>query len=148
MKTYKTNINLYTLRKIQTEFPKVKVDSSATAAKFIKQFYSDDIEVFESFFVLLLNSANITTGYAKISQGGLAGTVVDTRLIAKYAVDALAPSVILAHNHPSGNTRPSHADREITKKIIAGLGLLDIKVLDHLILTEESFLSFADEGLL
>jgi len=148
MKTYKTNINLYTLRKIQTEFPKVKVDSSATAAKFIKQFYSDDIEIFESFFVLLLNSANITTGYAKISQGGIAGTVVDTRLIAKYAVDALAPSVIIAHNHPSGNTRPSHADREITKKIIAGLGLLDIKVLDHLILTEESFLSFADEGLL
>jgi DNA repair protein RadC len=148
MKTYKTNISLYTLRKIQTEFPKVKVDSSATAAKFIKQFYSDDIEIFESFFVLLLNSANITTGYAKISQGGIAGTVVDTRLIAKYAVDALAPSVIIAHNHPSGNTRPSHADREITKKIIAGLGLLDIKVLDHLILTEESFLSFADEGLL
>ena len=148
MKTYKTNINLYTLRKIQTEFPKVKVDSSATAAKFIKQFYSDDIEIFESFFVLLLNSANITTGYAKISQGGIAGTVVDTRLIAKYAVDALAPSVILAHNHPSGNTKASHADREITKKIIAGLGLLDIKVLDHLILTEESFLSFADEGLL
>ena len=148
MKTYKTNINLYTLRKIQTEFPKVKVDSSATAAKFIKQFYSDDIEIFESFFVLLLNSANITTGYAKISQGGIAGTMVDTRLIAKYAVDALAPSVILAHNHPSGNTKASHADREITKKIIAGLGLLDIKVLDHLILTEESFLSFADEGLL
>jgi len=148
MKTYKTNINLYTLRKIQTEFPKVKVDSSATAAKFIKQFYSDDIEIFESFFVLLLNSANTTIGYAKISQGGIAGTVVDTRLIAKYAVDALAPSVILAHNHPSGNTKASHADREITKKIIAGLGLLDIKVLDHLILTEESFLSFADEGLL
>ena len=148
MKTYKTNINLYTLRKIQTEFPKVKVDSSATAAKFIKQFYSDDLEIFESFFVLLLNSANITTGYAKISQGGIAGTVVDTRLIAKYAVDALSPSVILAHNHPSGNTKASHADREITKKIIAGLGLLDIKVLDHLILTEESFLSFADEGLL
>jgi DNA repair protein RadC len=148
MKTYKTNINLYTLRKIQTEFPKVKVDSSATAAKFIKQFYSDDLEIFESFFVLLLNSANITTGYAKISQGGIAGTMVDTRLIAKYAVDALAPSVILAHNHPSGNTKASHADREITKKIIAGLGLLDIKVLDHLILTEESFLSFADEGLL
>ena len=100
-------IPLFELRKIQTNFPKEKITSSEKAYNFIKQFYSDDIEIFESSFILLLNNANQTVGYAKISQGGITGTVVDVRLIAKYAVESLCTGVILAHNHPSGKLNPS-----------------------------------------
>ncbi len=139
-------IQLYELKKIQSEFPKTKIRSSADAAEFIRQFYSDDIDIFESSFILLLNRANDTIGYAKISQGGITGTVVDPRLVAKYAVESLATAVILAHNHPSGNTEPSTADKEITHKIKNGLKLLDIDLLDHLILTNESYYSLADNG--
>jgi DNA repair protein RadC len=136
------NIKLFELKKIQTEFPSVKITSPDEAADFIRQFYFDDIEIFESFFILLLNQANKTIGYAKISQGGIAGTVVDIRIIAKYAIESLASSVILAHNHPSGNLKPSQSDLDITQKIKAGLKILDIKVFDHLILTADSFYSF------
>jgi DNA repair protein RadC len=136
------NIKLFELKKIQTEFPSVKITSPDEAADFIRKFYFDDIEIFESFFILLLNQANKTIGYAKISQGGIAGTVVDVRIIAKYAIESLAVSVILAHNHPSGNLKPSQSDIEITQKIKAGLKILDIKVFDHLILTADSFYSF------
>ena len=139
-------IKLFELKKIQTEFPAIKISCSNEAANFIRRFYFDDIEIFESFFILLLNQANKTIGYAKISQGGIAGTVVDVRIIAKYAVESLAVSVILAHNHPSGNLKPSEADLTITKKIKEGLKILDIKVFDHIILSADSYYSFEDEG--
>lgn len=150
MKTYKTKLPLYELKKLQTEFPKAKITSSGASEEFIRQFYGDDIEIFESFFLLLLNNSNNTIGYAKISQGGITGTVVDVRIIAKYAVDSLATSVILAHNHPSGKTEPSRADRNITNKIKKGLEILDIRVLDHLVLSPEKgmYYSFADKGIL
>jgi DNA repair protein RadC len=96
----------------------------------------------------MVDQSNHTIGYAKISQGGVAGTVVDPIIVAKYAIDSLSKGVILAHNHPSGNLTPSEADRTITNKIKAGLNLFDITVLDHIILTEDSFTSFADEGFL
>ena len=139
-------IKLFELKKIHTEFPAIKISSSNEAANFIRRFYFDDIEIFESFFILLLNQANKTIGYAKISQGGIAGTVVDVRIIAKYAVESLAVSVILAHNHPSGNLKPSEADLIITKKIKEGLKILDIKVFDHIILSADNYYSFEDEG--
>lgn len=137
---------LYELKKIQTNFPKEKITSSEKAYNFIKQFYNDDIEIFESSFILLLNNANQTIGYAKISQGGITGTVVDVRLIAKYAVESLCTGVILAHNHPSGKLNPSQADINITEKTKKALALLDIILLDHLILTSESFYSLSDNG--
>ena len=136
----------YDLRKSETGFARVAIRSSKDAADFIRQFYSDDIGIFESFFLLLLDQSNTTTGYAKISQGGIAGTVVDPRIVAKYAIESLSPSVVLCHNHPSGNLKPSDADIAITNKIKAGLQLFDITVLDHIILTEDSYTSFADEG--
>lgn len=148
MKQYKSTISNFSLKKNKTEFKKAKLRSSQDAAEYIKLFYFDDIEVFESFFLLMLNNSNNTIGYAKISQGGITGTVVDVRILAKYAVDSLATSVILAHNHPSGNLRPSQADRDITNKIKNGLALLDITVLDHVILTVNGHFSFADEGIL
>lgn len=138
-------INLYELKKLQTEFPKVKITNSFNSYEFIKQFYGDDIEIFESFFLLLLNNSNITIGYAKISQGGITGTVVDPRIVAKYAVESLATGVILCHNHPSGNLKPSTQDIQITEKVKNGLSFFDIKVIDHLIITNGSYLSMADE---
>lgn len=138
----------YELRKLQTDFPAVTIKSSEDTCNFIKQFYGDDMDIFESSFVLLLNRANTTIGYAKISQGGLTGTVMDPRLIAKYAVESLAVSIILAHNHPSGNLNPSQQDIDITKKIKEGLKMLDINVFDHIILSSTGYYSLSENGLM
>lgn len=148
MNTYKSNLEKISLVKEKTDFKRVKVTSSKDAKDVIKQFYFDDIEIFESMFILLLNRSNNTIGYAKISQGGTAGTVVDIKIVAKYALESLASSVILAHNHPSGRLEASNADKKITEKIKKGLEIFDIRLLDHLILTKESYFSFADEGIL
>ena len=137
----------FTLKKIQSDFPQQKIHTPQDAANFIRQFYSDDIEIYESFFLLMLNRNNSTTGFAKISQGGTTGTVVDVKIIAKYAVDNLASGVILAHNHPSGNLNPSNQDIQITKKIKEGLKLLDIELCDHIILTATNHTSLQAEGL-
>ena len=148
MNTFKTLLPQFEIRSVQSDFPKVKIRSSSDAADYIRQFYTGDIDIFESCFILLLNSANNTIGYAKLSQGGISGTVVDPRLVAHYAVKSLSTRVIIAHNHPSGNTMPSDADLALTKKVHAGLELLDIALLDHIILTTEGYHSIADnEGL-
>lgn len=143
--------DVYGLTKNKTDFPRVHINSSKTGSDFIRQFYSDDIGIYESFFILLLDRGNTTIGYAKISQGGIAGTVVDPKIVAKYMVGSLAPGVILAHNHPSGRLKPSEADRTVTKTIKAIGALLDCTVLDHVILVEsvngntDYYYSFADE---
>ena len=136
----------FDLKATDSEFTKVKITSSESAEKFIRQFYGDDLEIFESFFILLLNRANATIGYAKISQGGIVGTVVDKKILLKYVVESLASGIILAHNHPSGNTNPSQADLNITKDLQQLCRLVDSEILDHVILTADSFYSFADNG--
>lgn len=100
----------------------------------------------EEFYMLLLNRNNQTLGWAKISEGGIAGTIADPKLIFQHALLAHASSIIVAHNHPSGNLKPSQADRNITKKIHKAGCVLDIILLDHLILTSEGYFSFGDEG--
>jgi DNA repair protein RadC len=128
-------------------FETVKIDSPQAAADYIRQFYHEDIAIYESFFLLMVNQQNETIAYAKISQGGVTGTVVDPKIIAKYAVDCLSSGVILAHNHPSGTLYPSDADRQLTDKVKKGLSLFDIKVLDHVILTPNGkYYSFANNG--
>jgi DNA repair protein RadC len=146
MKTYKTNLEVISLKKEKSDFVRCKVQSSKEAESCIRQFYFDDLEIYESFFILLLNRANNSIGFAKISQGGVAGTVVDVKIIAKYAVESLCSSVILAHNHPSGNLIPSEPDINITSKTKEALKFFDINVLDHIILASEGYYSFADEG--
>jgi DNA repair protein RadC len=141
-------IKKYELKKLDTDFKRVKIHSSEEAQAFIRQFYSDDIGIFESFFLLLMDQSNSTIGYVKISQGGIAGTVVDPILVAKYSIDSLAKAVILAHNHPSGNLSASTQDHAITERIKKGLALFDIQVFDHIILTEDGYSSFADLGFL
>jgi DNA repair protein RadC len=148
MKTYKTKSKLYEIRKTDTDFPKVKIASSKDAEKFVRQFYRGDIGIYESVFILLLNRANNTVGFAKISQGGITGSVVDVKIILRYVVEDLASGVILCHNHPSGNLKPSGADMAITKKVKEALSLVDSNLLDHLILTEEGYYSMADDCVL
>ena len=139
-------MNNISLKLEKSDFNSVKISKSQDAYNCIKAFYQDDISLYESFFILLVDRKNCTTGYVKISQGGTAGTVVDPKIVAKYAIDSLCAGVILAHNHPSGNLLPSEADNAITRKIRDGLRLFDINTLDHLIMTEEGFHSYADNG--
>lgn len=102
----------------------------------------------EEFWVLYLNNANKVIAKNQLSKGGMTGTVVDVRIIFKSALESGAVAIVLCHNHPSGNLKPSEADKEITKKVkIAGKSL-DINVLDHLIVTQNGYYSFADEGIL
>lgn len=102
----------------------------------------------EEFWVLYLNRANIVIDKKRISQGGISGTVIDVRLIMKNGIEHLASSVILCHNHPSGNLKPSDADLKITEKMKKAGDILDIKVLDHLIIADNTYFSMADEGLI
>jgi len=102
----------------------------------------------EEFWIILLNRANHVIKKNQISSGGIAGTVVDVRLIFKIALENLSNSMILIHNHPSGNLKPSQADIDLTKKLKSAGIMMDIPVLDHLIITEKEYFSFADEGIL
>lgn len=102
----------------------------------------------EEFWILLLNRSNRVIDNIRISQGGISGTVIDVRLILKNALDRLASSLILCHNHPSGNLKPSEADIKITSKIAEASRTMDIQLLDHLILADNSYFSFSDEGLI
>lgn len=147
-KYYKSNISAVRLVREKTNFKKMKITSSKNAAEYARNFFTDDLLIYESTFILLLNRSNNVDAYAKISQGGISGTIVDIRLIAKYALDTLASGVILIHNHPSGNLNPSPQDEAITHKTKEALKLIDVQFLDHLILAEEGYYSFADSGLI
>ena len=102
----------------------------------------------EEFWILYLNNSNKVIEQYQISKGGITGTLVDVRLTLKKALELGAVSLILAHNHPSGNLRASEADKQLTQKLKNAAESLDIKILDHIIVTEKSYLSFADEGML
>lgn len=102
----------------------------------------------EEFHILFLNKANFVLHKSKISSGGITSTVVDARMIFKVALEHNATSIILAHNHPSGTLKPSHADKSLTQEISKAGQTMNITVLDHLIISKHGYLSFADEGLL
>ena len=102
----------------------------------------------EEFWILYLNNSNKIIQKNQLSKGGITGTLVDVRLVLKSALEVGATALILVHNHPSGTLKPSVADKEITKKLKLAAQSLDIKVLDHLIITENAYFSFADEGLI
>ena len=136
-----------TIKKRNSDFEKRKIISSMDAAQYIKQFYHDDIEIYESFFVLMLNSRNETIAFAKIAQGGVSMVLVDVKIIAKYILDTMCSSVIVAHNHPSGTLEASREDRALTEKIKNMCDLIDVRLLDHLILTPSGeYYSFGDKG--
>jgi DNA repair protein RadC len=130
-----------------TESPeKTSVTSSSDVYNYFKPLISDILH--EEFWVLYLNRSNKIIDQYKLSQGGLSGTVIDIRLIMKRALELLASSIIVGHNHPSGNRNPSENDKAITLKLKIAGEQLEIRLLDHLILADNSYFSFADEGIL
>ena len=125
------------------------VMSSSDAYRiFMDSWNTDRIEMAEEFKALLLNRANKALGVVLISSGGVSGTVVDMRLIFSSAIKANASSIIVCHNHPSGNLKPSDLDSKLTEKIKKAGKIIEIEILDHLIVTKEGFYSFADQGLI
>lgn len=125
-----------------------KVDSSSSAYDIILNQWDNDIQYRESFAVLLMNRANKCLGISFISKGGLSGTIADPKMIFQAALKSNASSIILAHNHPSGNLKPSDNDIRLTKTIKKAGEVLELPVLDHIILSHQSYYSFADEGLM
>lgn len=127
--------------------PKIKITSVNKAFEVLLSLWdSDTIELQEEFKILLLNRANEVLGIYPLSRGGITGTVVDSRLIFAVALKCNATGIILCHNHPSGNLKPSDADVTLTKSIKKCADFLDITLIDHLIITKNSFFSFSNEG--
>jgi DNA repair protein RadC len=126
-----------------------KITSAMDVHALFRDTWDHSFEHCESFRLMLLNRANKVLGITTISTGGITGTVTDIRMIMQYALKANATSIIVCHNHPSGNQQPSENDKTITNKLKEAGKLLDIPLLDHLILTPDNiYFSFADEGLL
>lgn len=126
-----------------------KITSSLVCYEILRHNWNNNtIEYKEEFNILLLNRANNVLGIHQISTGGQAGTVVDPKMIFSVALKAGAASIILSHNHPSGNLMPSQQDQTLTKRLVECGKLLDINILDHMIVTKNGYFSFVDEGLM
>lgn len=124
-----------------------KVRSSNDAANFFRTIFNADTMLWtEESAMICLNRANEVIGYFKVSSGGTASTIMDAKVIFTQALQSGAHSIILAHNHPSGNTQPSDHDIKLTKQLVKGAELLDMRVLDHIILSDKSHMSMADNG--
>lgn len=133
-------------RRTEEALEQVKISSSNSVFELMQPLIGELSH--EEFWILYLNNANKIIDQFQISKGGITGTLVDVRITLKKALEIGAVSLILAHNHPSGNLTPSEADKQLTQKLKTASESLDIKILDHLIVTEKSYFSFADEGLL
>lgn len=125
---------------------RIKVLSSHHAVNFLREHWDEDLEHIESFYILVLNRANCIVGHKLLSKGGVSGTVADIRVIFQVAILMNASGIIVSHNHPSGNTTPSNEDIKLTNKIKQAGELFDIKLLDHIILTDVNYYSFTDMG--
>lgn len=144
---------MYHLAEIEIKYhPKIQVrdcpqiTGSHHAYDLLLNHWNDDLMYRESFYAMYLNKANRVKGISLISVGGIDGTVADPKIILAIGLKTLSSSIILAHNHPSGNLQPSNADKTLTQNIAQAGELVGIKVLDHLILTPKTYSSFADHG--
>jgi DNA repair protein RadC len=128
---------------------RIKVTNSQILYSLVlKQWNLDIIEYQEEVKIVLLNRAQIVLGIYELSKGGVSGTVVDIKIILGIALKCNASSIVLAHNHPSGNLQPSEPDKSITQKLKEASKMLDLNLLDHLIITKEGYYSFSDNGIL
>jgi DNA repair protein RadC len=123
-----------------------QIRSSKDVSDIFQPLLSDLLH--EEFWILFLNRSNKVINRMKLSQGGISGTVTDVRLVMKKAIECLASGIIVCHNHPSGNLNPSESDNKITQKIKEAGNLMDIQLLDHLIISDKDYYSFADNGVL
>ncbi|EKB56617.1 JAB domain-containing protein [Bergeyella zoohelcum] len=142
--TYLQEIKIHLDKTTESSF-KYGITNDEDAIKAFRNIY-EDLEIYESFYALYLNNSNEIIGWRKISQGGITSTVVDVRLIFAPAFQCLATAIIVCHNHPSGKLEPSREDILLTKKIKDIGELMNIKLLDHIILTLDDYYSFADNG--
>ncbi len=133
-------------RQALASLEKAIITTSADVAKYLQLLLQDHVH--EVFAVLFLNRANKINHFEIVSEGGITGTVADPRIILKKALEQDAVSLVLCHNHPSGSLKPSKADEELTRKIKQAALFFDIKILDHVIVSEAGYYSFADEGIL
>ena len=131
-------------RRSEEALTRKKVSNSKEVYEYMQITLSD--EPYESFWILLLNRANRVIKPVKVSEGGMTGTVADPKRIFKTAIDAKAASIILCHNHPSGSVKPSESDMNLTKKLKNSGEILQLPVLDHVIMGDNKYFSFADEG--
>ena len=142
----------YELVAVGEPYPTTKLSSSHDSFKAIRTHFSgangnESLTEYQEHFILIgLDRSNKIISMKTVSTGGIHGTIVDSRIIAKFLIEMMASACILAHNHPSGNLKPSAQDDVITKQVKDGLKLLDILVLDHLIFSDKSFYSYADQG--
>ncbi|MXO33147.1 MULTISPECIES: DNA repair protein RadC [Apibacter] len=141
-----TSLEIGRRKSLQQALKKEKISSSKDAYNILQPIIGD--LMIEEFWVIYLSRSNKILSKEKISQGGITGTMVDNRLIFKHAIELNAVSLIISHNHPSGNIQPSNSDIQITHEIKKAGNLLNITLMDHLIITQTSFFSFADENLL
>lgn len=148
MKEYKSNLPEITLKYKKGETKKFKIERSVDANEVLTKLAdSDTMEISESFYVLFINRQNNTIGWTKHSSGGSISCLVDVRLIMVTALQCGASSIICGHNHPSGNPTPSKSDIDLTLKIKTACEALDIRLFDHLVITESGkYYSFADNG--
>jgi DNA repair protein RadC len=133
-------------RRTEEALEKKKITSSASVFELMQPIIGELYH--EEFWIIYLNNSNKVIEQLQLSKGGITGTLVDVRITLRKALEVGATSIILAHNHPSGTLKPSEADKQLTQKLKTAAQSLDIKVLDHLIVTEKSYFSFADEGVL
>jgi DNA repair protein RadC len=133
-------------RRLEDALKQEKIDSSRSVFDIMQPVLGELPH--EEFWILYLNNSNKVIQKNQLSKGGITGTLVDVRLVLKKALEVSATAIVLVHNHPSGTLKPSEADKTITEKLKTAAQSLDIKVLDHLIVTEKAYFSFADEGLL
>jgi DNA repair protein RadC len=133
-------------RKLSQPAKRHKIGASGDVFEILRSKIADIPH--EEFWVILLNRANKIIGQVKLTQGGVGQTTVEIPLVLKTAIDKLASGIIVAHNHPSGNTTPSQQDIQITQKLAAACKMMDIALLDHLIIGHDTYYSFADEGCL
>lgn len=147
MTTYKSTIEELTLGRKKTNIPKVKLTRSSECYEYIMKLWNQDtIELHETFVAVFINQANNTIGWYVVSQGGITGCIVDVRMLFAAALKVGAVGMVVAHNHPSGNLKPSVADLKITKCIQAVADVHDMQILDHIIVTSDGYYSFGDEG--
>ena len=141
-----TALELGRRRRLEEALERPKITSSQAAFDIMQPIIGELIH--EEFWILYLNNSNKIIYKNQLSSGGITGTLVDIRLLFKKALELSAVGIIMCHNHPSGNLKPSHSDKDLTQRIIEAGKTLDIKILDHLIITEKAYFSFADSKLI
>jgi DNA repair protein RadC len=134
-------------RRATESIEKVSIIKSSKDSYHLLMPHLSDLPL-EEFWVIYLNNRNKVLGKEQLSTGGLTGTVVDIRIVLKRALERMATGIVLAHNHPSGNLNPSQSDIKLTDKLTQAAKLIEIQVLDHVIITESGYFSFADEGMM